>query len=301
MRTRGFWLNGLSALLFASATVFAKIAGNGAGDVSPLLITFFRFFFGFAAAAIMVKRSSAPLRPVRWGPVAGRMVFNTAAVICFFSGISLTTVTNANMLNMTYPVFVFLLVPLINRERVAPSGYIYLALTLTAVRLIAVPSFAQVNRGDLLALLSALLAGAAICWLREARKTERSWTVIFWLMGFGTVLNGILLPFFQITPLAALSNQQWMLLVLSGVAGVGGQVALTAGYRYIEASTGSLISSSRLLWATLFGVALLGDPLGLRSGAGLVLLAVSLIGLGKGWTRLYYRFKKKGAADGSTV
>lgn len=299
MRIRGFFLTAISAVLFAAATVFAKIAGNLSEGLSPLLITFFRFFFGFFVAAVMVRRSGSPLMPAGWGPVLGRMVFNTAAVICFFAGVSLTTVTNANMLNMTYPVFVFLLAPLINREKVRRSGYFYLAVTLGAVWLIAVPSFQQINRGDLYALFSALLAGAAICWLREARQRDRSWTIIFWLMGFGMTVNGILLPFFQTSPLADISPAQWRWMILSGAAGVGGQIALTAGYRFVEAAAGSLISASRLLWATLFGVWFFSDPLGLRTAAGLLLLTAALAGLGGAGQWISARCNGRRGADAS--
>ena len=158
--TRGFVYLLLSAFVFALATLFAKIIIQSS-DVPPIELTFFRFLGGLVLVSLIAFGRRENLRPKKSRYVLLRALFNTLAVILFFTGIGETTVTKANMLNMTYPVFVFLLAPLINRESISLLDIIYLSVAMAGIYLVMVPSadFAgsgSLNRGDIFALASGL-------------------------------------------------------------------------------------------------------------------------------------------------
>jgi drug/metabolite transporter (DMT)-like permease len=276
-RTRGVLLILLSALFFAGATVFAKLMTNSYGG-SALVVTFCRFAVGFLVTLPGAITGETRLKPVRRDLVALRAITNTGAVFLFFLGIQLTTVTKANLLNMTYPVFVFLAAPVINSERSPRRYYLFLLLTLLGAWQVVRPSAASelggFVSGDLLAFLSAVVAGVAISYLREARKHDDTQTILFYLMLLGTVINGLILFWIPLPPGPGL-----LLAAAGGALGVAGQLALTTGYRYVSAAAGALLSSSRLIFAIFLGVVIFSDDLTFQVISGAILIAASLVGV----------------------
>jgi drug/metabolite transporter (DMT)-like permease len=275
----------LSALLFAGATVFVKLSAETAG-ISGRTAAFARFLFGFAVVTVYAAAGRKSIRPRAPKLVALRVLTNTLAVVLFFSGLELTTVTHANMLNMTYPVFVFAVAPLLNRESTPRIYYLFLTMTLAGIWLVLAPSdglgFAGANAGDLLALASAGAAAVAISSLREARKYDSSFLILFHLFLFGSIASFfIMLPGFTMPPAAGL----WP---LAGVAACafGGQLTLTVGYRYISAAGGAIVSAARIVFAAVLGTLIFADPLGWKTLAGGALILLSLFGVSGMWPRI---------------
>lgn len=281
----------LSALSFALSTVFAKIIITQS-KIPAIELTFFRFAAGFAVILIYITIQRKPVVPNKISYVLLRAVFNTLAVLCFFIGITYTTITNANMLNMTYPIFVFLIAPFLNKEKTSLVYFFYLAITMAGVVLFVIPgetiSLATINKGDMLALLSGLFAGFAITSLRESRKYDESYMILFYLMAFGTILNTVLVIPYFIFP----SGIMLIYVILTTLVSVLGQVFLTTGYRYIDASAGSLVSSSRIIFAAFFGIVIFSDHITLRMFIGGILILSSLLGISGAW-KLIFRNRKK--------
>lgn len=264
----------LAEFFFSSSTVFAKLAG-AFGPVNPHLFVFLRFALGVLLAAGWLLYTRESFLPHRWDLVIARGVFNTISVSLFFLAIAQTTVTNANMLNMTYPAFVFLLAPFVLREKAHPRGWIFLTITLLGALLVINPNFQSINVGDVYGLLSGMVSGAAIVSLRLARKHESSMIILFYLMLIGTLMTaGLVLPSFHI-PSGLAGGYTWA----AAVFGVLGQICITIGYRYIAATSGSLVSASRILFATVLGIVFCGDHLTLAIVLGGALILWSLVSL----------------------
>lgn len=276
-RSRGVLLILLSAIFFAGATVFAKLMTNEFG-ASALIVTFCRFGVGLIVTLPGVLSGRTTLKPKNPSLVALRAVTNTVAVFLFFLGIQLTTITKANLLNMTYPVFVFLAAPFINNERSPRRYYLFLLLTLLGawqvVRPTEISDLGGFVGGDLLAFGSAIAAGVAISFLREARKHDQTQTILFYLMLLGTVINGVILFWIPLPPGPGL-----LLALIGGSLGVAGQLALTSGYRHVSAAAGALLSSSRLIFAIVLGVVIFSDELTIKVVSGALLISVALVGI----------------------
>lgn len=274
-----------SAVLFASATLVAKWAGTEFG-VSAAWITMSRFISGLLFVAPAVLRAPAALRPVsiRW--VAARAIGNVGAVLLFFFGIQATTVSNANLLNMTYPVFVFLFAPFVTRERTPPVLIPVLAVTMVGVWNVILPEGAHLTtvvRGDVLALASGVVAGFAVSALRRARQHDASTTIIFYMMATGVVINAAALPF--VAPPTSLAAA--LAALVAGAIGSLGQFAITIGFRHVSAATGSLLSTARIPLAAIAGVLIFSDPFGTRTLLGAALILASLL-----FVTLYQRAAK---------
>ncbi len=272
--SRGVLLIAASALSFALASVFAKLV-NLNSRISAVEVTFFRFLLGFLVMAVYVAVRRRSLRPRRPLYAWLRGVLNALTAILFFLGVQYSTVSKANMLNMTSPVFVFALAPLLNRERSRAAHLGFLAVALAGMYLVVLPDFGHINRGDVLALLSAVTAAFSLSILREARKHDTTVLLMFYLMGVGCLVNGAaMIPVFRPLPSRVL-----LPLGLSAVGGLVGQLAVTGGYRYVRAAPGALITASRLLFAVVLGVAIFADPLTWNILAGGALLLLALVGV----------------------
>jgi len=270
----------LAEFTFALSTVFGKLVTN-TSDIGGIQITFVRFAIGTLVTGLFMLLSRRSFRPNNLRQVVLRAVFNVTAVMLFFGGLQYTTVTNANMLNMTYPAFVFLLAPFINAEKTRLRNIFYLLLTMAGVYLVVAPDFRNVNPGDLLSLASGLVAGFGIPFLREARKYDSSEVIVFYLMLFGCLMSGVFLMWDCSVPRGMVA----VYLLLSGVSAALGQVLITIGYRYIEAAAGSLVSSSRIIFAGIMGVIIFADPFTAPILTGALLILLSLMGVGGLWEK----------------
>ncbi len=276
MLARGVFFILVSALLFALSTVFGKLVVDSS-RVTATELTFFRFAAGFIVFGGYALVAGKSLRPVAPRYILSRSVFNTCAVLFFFVALEYSNVTKVNMMNMTYPVFVFILAPFINREKVGRVSYLYLAVVMAGTYLVAVPagglsSFAQVNRGDILALVSAVFAAFAVAYLREAVKYDEGHVILFYLMGLGAAITGVLTVPVFVMPTGMIAVHSF----LATAAAVAGQFFITAGQQYVDAAMGSLVSTARIVFAMVLGAAVFGDPLTGRilAGAALILAAI---------------------------
>ncbi|MFO7570958.1 MAG: DMT family transporter [Smithellaceae bacterium] len=270
---RGILFLLLAELLFTVSTVFSKLL-TGTSGISAIEVTFARFFLGLIVIGVMVFKNSVSLVPNRPSLLIWRGVLNTIAVILFFLASHHTTITNTHMLNMTYPFFIFLFAPLFFRgEKISPILYPLLVLALTGVWLVVNPDLGAVKRGEIYGLMSAVFAALSIITLNLARRKDSTMVILFYLMLIGTVLNGIvMLPVFVLP-----QGGQWALLMASAAVGVAGQVCITYGYRYITARSGSLVSTSRILYAVVLGMIIFGDVMTWRVLAGGLLITISII------------------------
>jgi len=67
--------------------------------------------------------------------------------------------------------------------------------------------------------------------------------------------------------------------LISGIIGVTGQLLLTSGYKYITARTGSMVSSSRIVFAAIFGFIFFSEPMTLKIVSGGILIIMAIVGI----------------------
>ena len=262
-------------LCFVLATVFVKLV-TSTSVIPAVEITFFRFFFGVFLALFYIMKTKGSFTPKRWDLVFWRGLFNTVAVILFFMSVEHTTVTNANMLNMTYPAFLFLVAPFINQEKsFAPMMFVYLGLTMVGITLVVHPDFQKIRSGDVYGLLSGIVAAFGVATLRKAREHDSSAIILLYLMAIGTVINlAVMLPVYQ-----APHGRIAVYVTISALLGVLGQALLTYGYIHISATGGGLVSSSRILFATVMGLFFFNESLTPGIVIGGACIAASIIGV----------------------
>jgi drug/metabolite transporter (DMT)-like permease len=261
-------------ICFSLSTVFVKLLTKQS-EIPTIEITFCRFLFGVFAAGAILYFTKTSIIPNKINYVILRAILNTAAFILFFTSVKYTSITNANMLNMTYPLFIFLLTPFFIKKIPTFHYIIFIICSMTGIYLVINPNFNQINLGDLYGLASGITGAAAILSLRMARKYDSSFLILFYLMAIGLIINGILmLPYFIIP-----AKKDVLFLVASAIIGFCGQACLTIGYKFISARYGSIISSSRVIFAAIFGITLLSEKLNIQIIIGGMLIIFSIIGI----------------------
>lgn len=263
-----------SACFFAASTVAVKFVGNY--GMPPMTIAFGRFALGALIFGLwfLLKRRRWP-RPVHKGHVLGRAVSNLLAVIALYYGLALTTVSKANILNLTYPVFVALLSPWLLGERASLKRYGAVTLGFVGIVLIIRPDFsAGINIGDLLALASGVVAAFSVLALRKAREYDATDTIVFYLMALGALVLAPAAPW-----LAQAAPHHLGIWFVSSLLGVAAQVTITMGYRYLAAIDASIASTTQIVMAALLGSMFFAEPItaAVVAGAALILLAITLI------------------------
>ena len=270
----GVWLVLLSSLFFTLSSYFGKVVTNITG-MSGVITSFGRFFIGAIGMFIYIVITKKSFKTPNIKPILSRAVFNSIAIILYSSAYNYTTITNVNMLHMTFPVFVVLLAPYFTKEKIKKSTYLYLIIIMVGIYIVANPSFGSFNIGDLLSLISALFASLSILSLTQSRKENPAYMIVFYVMLFGTIIN---IPT-AFKDLSSFDMNGLVPVIVSASFGVLGQIFITWGYKYVDSATGSLISASRIIMAALIGYMFLGEPINLRILMGIILITLSLIGI----------------------
>lgn len=264
----------ISSLFFVISSYFGKVVTNTT-EMTAIVTSFSRFALGTIFMLTYILLTKKSFKPVKMRLIIARSIFNCIALILFSWALQYTTITNVNMLHMTYPVFVILLIPFITKERNKNSTFVYMAVIMLGTYLVSSPSFASINIGDVIALSSAVVAAAAVIFLKEASRFNEGYLIVFYVMLIGTFFN---LPF-AYRDLVTFDMQGLVPVLLSALLGFLGQIFLTWGYKYVDSATGSMLSTSRIALAAVIGYVFLSEPLNLRIIIGILLISASLVGI----------------------
>lgn len=272
LRWKGPFAVLLSALLFYLATYFVKVGSRGLSG-ETFIFLFSRFALGYLAVLAGIKLGREPLVVVNRKWLHYRAFWNTIAVFFFYLGVVYGSVTGANILNMTYPAFVAILSIWLLSEKVSLSAWAGIVLAIVGAVMISMKNGVyNPSYGDVFSLVSGVTAGMAVTALRKIRLTDSTTAALFYNFRFGFWATSVFVVWFfwHHHTVVTLESLQWYL--YSALSGFGGQIALTWGFRYVEAVHGSILSATRVLFALLFGVTFLGEEITFNSGAGAFLV-----------------------------
>ena len=244
-----------SAFFFYMATVTIRWALDVV-RIDPAYFVFGRFALGFCIVTLSMAIQKRPLRANRYGLLVGRTLGNTMAVFFFYKAVEVTTVANANILNMTYPIFVALIAWVFLSDQRDGVALAMVPVAFAGIWLIVAPAGIGWDWNNLWGLASGVSASIAIIFLNLCRRYDDAETTLFYMFGWGAV--AIYLMFHKVIFLPN-ATELFYLLVCS-LFGVGGQYLLTYGFRFVTAVEGSVITSSRILLAAILGPSMVADP-----------------------------------------
>ena len=128
---------------------------------------------------------------------------------------------------------------------------------------------------QLVAVLSAMLSGAAVATIREVRKTDGSWEIFAAFCAAGTAIAAVPAIRSWVPPRPG----EWVTLAAVGVTSVIGQLLMTHALRYVRAAVGGIVAQLTPVTSLALGWALFGDRIGaLALGGALLTLAGVSVG-----------------------
>jgi drug/metabolite transporter (DMT)-like permease len=170
--------------------------------------------------------------------------------------IKFTSLAEANILNMTYPIFVTLISWAMLREQRDPAALVMVAVAFAGIWLILAPGKIDLKTANLWGLASGLTASLSMTYLNVSRQYHDTNTVLLFMFGLGALLIFAVFHGDFFWP----NSRELYYLGFCSASGVAGQFLLTLGFRYVTAVDGSIISSMRILLAALLGPFVAGEP-----------------------------------------
>lgn len=258
----------LSSLLFAVMAYFAKLAALRIPGPEVALV---RFGFGILVGLVLAAAKQVNLQTTNKKLLIIRGSFGGVAILLYFLALAKGNLTNATILNNSYPIFSTLIAALYLQERLNAVIGASLVISWVGVGLLIHPDFHHIFWPDLLALLSGVLGGFAVAVVRELRRNnEPAWNVLFYLSIFG-----FLTSFFFAVPVWVWPDwQSGAYLLGTAVFGLIAQLAMTYSYKYCSTAIGGVLSMTTMLFAAVVGFVGFAERLNTGETWGAILIGV---------------------------
>ena len=125
-------------------------------------------------------------------------------------------------------------------------------------------------------MVSAVFAGLTIAFIRRLKQSNGSVVIYLYFCAVGAAVTA---PFYLQDPVLPVSTHQ--VLVCGGivVTSIFAQLTMNHGFGYCRSWEGGLYMTSEVLFTTLAGILMFGDPVDWRIALGRALIVGSAVGI----------------------
>ncbi|WP_386079722.1 DMT family transporter [Vreelandella sp. F11] len=283
---------GASTIWIALAAFFWGISGGIAGILldsgwDPAVVSFYRGFVGllFALVWLLFQRRHSGLNSRQlwfWSVVAGLGVAGNFTF--YFLSIEYGNVAVAATLMYCAPVFVYLVSFALKLER--PTTAKWLAIALVMVGVVLLTKLYAIGASDLslMGVAAGLLAGLSyavfIFGFKYAAPHGTPQAILS--VAFTVLAITLLLPTDINQAVSVISAPELPLFVALGILGAGLSFLLyVVGIKHAAPALASMVAMVEPVTATLFGVAVLSESLGIIQmvGMGIILITVTALSI----------------------
>jgi drug/metabolite transporter (DMT)-like permease len=244
---RGIVLICLSTFAFSVMHGLVRLVSE---VLPPFQIAFFRNIFGLAFLLPLLMRSRfAILRTKQIGLHALRGVINMAAMLMFFTALSISPIAKVTALGFTAPIFMAILAVIVLGERFRIYRWSAIFLGFVGMLIILRPGLVAIDTGSLLVTGSAALWAVAMIIIKIQSRTESSLTIVAYM--------GIFLGVFSIAPALwvwqPFGLQTLSLMVLIGLFGSIAQMAISQSLKETDPTALMPFDFLKLIWTAMIG------------------------------------------------
>ena len=263
-----FWILIAAGLLTAMGAM-VKHLGR---DIPPVQMVFFRSLVAISVILpFMVRSGWAGFRTKRPGMHLFRTLMGTLGMVCVFYAFANLPLAETIAIVFSRPLFAVWLAILFLGETVGWRRISAALVGFAGVLVMVRPGSAAFDPASLYALTAAVTAGSIAVIIKKMSATESTSSIILWFSVGSAVITAIpaIIVWMPPTPI------QWAYLILIGIVGSTGMVALTKGFSTGETSFVTPFDYSRLLYATALGFFIFGETPDVWSVVGALIIVSS--------------------------
>lgn len=267
-----FWML-VTGLLFVAVTGIVKHLD---GALPAAEAAFLRYALGLGFLIPMIRPILAARLTRRQIRLFGlRGVIHSAAIILWFFAMSQIPIVEVTALNYLSPVYVTLGAGLFLGEALTRRRLVAIFVALIGAMIILRPGFRTLEPGHIAMLGTGLLFGAGYL-LAKVLSDETPAIVVVGMLSITVTIA--LIPFAVAVWVPPTIAQLGWLFLLSIIA-TAGHYTMTLAFAAAPVTITQPVSYLQLIWASLLGVLLFGEPLEpwVIVGAAIIMLAVTFI------------------------
>ncbi|MCI4644630.1 MAG: DMT family transporter [Hyphomonadaceae bacterium] len=214
-------------------TVYLVMAKQVSSEAHPIVLAFFRSFFGLVfVSPILMRQGTGFLKTPRFGLLFTRSLFGTLGFIFSLLAVSdffTLPLSQFNALSFSRPLFVTLLAALFLGEAVGPHRFGAVTVGFIGVLIMAVPGVIffwlpdgagpPLDLGSLLAISSAFFFAGAITLVKSLSATHSPIQLVVWanLLSSILLLPGLIWFWSPPSPMA------WLMIITMALTGLAAQ------------------------------------------------------------------------------
>lgn len=248
MISRISWI-GMALLSAASFAAMAATIRLLSESLPQSEVVFFRNFLALLILIPLMRGQKVSLRTEHFGWHLFRAAIGLSAMYLYFYALFHLPLADAMLLNYTSPLFIALFATLWlgeswtrHRRWAGVIGFI-------GVALLFHPSTAIASTAGLIGLISGALAGLALTTVKKLSDSEPGMRIVAWFAILASIISFVPMLFEFVWP----NEKTWFWLIVMGVFGNMGHLALTRAYKLAPASQVSPLGYSGLIFAGTLG------------------------------------------------
>ena len=177
-----------------------------------------------------------------------RIITNSIAMLCFFYGLTLTTLAEVTALNLTVPIFTTVLAFLFLNEKLKKHRLSALFIGFLGAMIVLRPDI-SINIGGVLILISALIWSVSLIFIKKLTETDSPVTISLYA-GVGMVPA----TFVAAYPYLIMPNlYQFLIILFIAVTGTIAQTLLNSAFKRGQLAILLPFDYLKLIWSVLIG------------------------------------------------
>lgn len=236
-------ISGFSFVVMHSAAKFLS------DQIHIFEITFLRCaLVAFVLAPMIFKEGKSSLITKQPKFQIYRIITNSIAMLCFFYGLTLTTLAEVTALNLTVPIFTTLLAFLFLNEKLKKHRLSALFIGFLGAIIVLRPDI-SINVGGILILISALIWSVSLIFIKKLTETDSPVTISLYA-GVGMVPA----TFVAAYPYLIMPNlYQFLIILFIAVTGTIAQTLLNSAFKKGQLAILLPFDYLKLIWSVLIG------------------------------------------------
>lgn len=244
------------------------------GTIPALEMVFFRNFFGWLFMLPLVARAGFSILKTKRIKLHGvRALLGTAAMSCWFIGVTLIPLSEATALGFTVPLFTTLGAALILGETVRIHRWVALMIGFLGALVIIRPGIEQIEIGTLIVLASAVFISSAVLMVKHLSSSEHPMTIVFYMGLFMSPLSLIGAVGVWVWP----EPEHYIWLVGMGVFASSGQIGMAKAMKLVDASVSMPFNFSHMIFASFIGFFFFNEAIDVWAWVGAVIIFTSTL------------------------